>query len=549
MQTTLPAVVSAAVVCVAWATSSMAAVHDRNSQIHPPPHPRIQLSPPSESLQDQPQPLHGQGLRSHSPVQGQGGATNGSVFNVRDFGAVGDGVTDDSAAVQSAIAAAGLAGRRYSSVGWDSVASRGTVLFPTGEYLLSATLFLPVDPSFTPPDLVGQGSAMLRQVNASADIVFGSNVVVWRASGLQFLGGRNQLHIGNNNTDKGGIVVTDCGFFHAGSAGVRLLEPSRSLQPDTVGKASHLRGPPHHTLESFHGSFSTQMTVRECRFVECAQAVVNWADWTLVESVWVTTSPSMPNDTAVFENHDRMVLSHIVGVPREVLGPTTRQRWVDNYAFRLSGNGVALRDFRMGGEGNGLGGIYNFAPFTCILIQSPYSKLDLCGRIPLNASSLPNGTDTEPAGFVQVTGSVLDTHQPMVVLEEVPSKVSITESLIWDGGNFPVLGLGDGVNLSSPLFVAAFTAAVARQNAMLTYTVDGTNWNGPATSVQTLPPELLPFVPGRVEASTAPQVGVWTAGQVVWAKRPTLGLAGWLCNASGVPGQWLPFGLGAVGGL
>lgn len=45
------------------------------------------------------------------------------TFNVRDFGAVGDGATDDTEAIQAAIDAAEAAGG-------------GTVYFPAGDYLL-----------------------------------------------------------------------------------------------------------------------------------------------------------------------------------------------------------------------------------------------------------------------------------------------------------------------------------------------------------------------------------------------------------------------------
>jgi hypothetical protein len=54
--------------------------------------------------------------------------TTGSPLSVKDFGAVGDGTTDDTAAVQSAINAV--------------PASGGTVLFPAGTYALSATITL-----------------------------------------------------------------------------------------------------------------------------------------------------------------------------------------------------------------------------------------------------------------------------------------------------------------------------------------------------------------------------------------------------------------------
>lgn len=55
---------------------------------------------------------------------------NNAVFNVKDFGAVGDGATDDTAAVQAAL---------------DAVPARGRVVFPDGTYIISGLLTVPTD--------------------------------------------------------------------------------------------------------------------------------------------------------------------------------------------------------------------------------------------------------------------------------------------------------------------------------------------------------------------------------------------------------------------
>ena len=69
---------------------------------------------------------------------------DGALANVRDFGAVGDGVADDTAAIQAAI---------------DSVNKLGTVFFPNGTYKITDTLNIVYNDVWQAVNLLGVGSA------------------------------------------------------------------------------------------------------------------------------------------------------------------------------------------------------------------------------------------------------------------------------------------------------------------------------------------------------------------------------------------------------
>jgi hypothetical protein len=119
-------------------------------------------------------------------------AINGTV-NVKDFGAMGDGVADDTTAIQAAIDAAYLRGG-------------GTIHFPTGKYIVSSSLIVPQRVT-----LVGESLGFANQyVTGSAapkgSILFLANgantdVVVFRLL-LQNVGGTlTETTLGDSNVD------------------------------------------------------------------------------------------------------------------------------------------------------------------------------------------------------------------------------------------------------------------------------------------------------------------------------------------------------------
>lgn len=108
--------------------------------------------------------------------------------NVRNFGAMGNGVTDDTAAFQAAINAL--------------PASGGTVVVPTGTYMIDATKSINMR-SNTRLSLWGDATLQAIPNNAS----FAAVVKAWNVSNVEILGGKiegeRSQHLGTNGMGYG----------------------------------------------------------------------------------------------------------------------------------------------------------------------------------------------------------------------------------------------------------------------------------------------------------------------------------------------------------
>jgi hypothetical protein len=114
---------------------------------------------------------NGTNTLSSSTATATGGITSrtlanlfGDVISVKDFGAIGDGATDDTTAIQAAIAAACSHTVNGHSVG-------GIVYFPAGNYKFTSTLTITANNVYLKGD--GPGASFLYPtINATADAIY-----------------------------------------------------------------------------------------------------------------------------------------------------------------------------------------------------------------------------------------------------------------------------------------------------------------------------------------------------------------------------------------
>jgi hypothetical protein len=112
------------------------------------------------------------------------GSVDGT-YGVKDYGAKGDGSTDDTAAIQRALDAAGTAG--------------GTVEVPGGKYMIAGSLHVP-------PGVTLQG---VSEAPVWADPFIGS--VIMATGGRGNADGPSLFDLGSSSTVRGVVIINQIG--------------------------------------------------------------------------------------------------------------------------------------------------------------------------------------------------------------------------------------------------------------------------------------------------------------------------------------------------
>ena len=198
---------------------------------------------------------------------------------------------------------------------------------PAGSYYLTDTIDLS---ALANGEIRGDGYPEIIMKDENKDIFIFNSVWKLKIEGLSFHGGKNQLQLSNNNTDRTNIIISNCKFQKAGEFAIKF---GREM-------------------------VSAHVLIDACSFYSNRQVLQSTGDWVRLSNSWITTSPKM-FDQAAIVNYGCLTIDHVLGVPLvKTPRAQTKQRWIDNYGLKLT-----CRDTRFGGEGGGLPIIYNYRAY------------------------------------------------------------------------------------------------------------------------------------------------------------------------------------------
>ncbi len=233
-------------------------------------------------------------------------STPSSAHDVARFGAKGDGVADDTDAIQAAVQAAvesrsslHLKGGHWGHmVNGFNIWAVPEVVFPKGHYRITRPIVFTV-----PIHLRSLGEVTVEQANPDHEIFYFHSTARHRVEGFSFVGGKTQLRFWTNNLGPAEINVFNCTFTRSGGYAVECQSYTETKFTGTDRELDHTKpwapygvewsnGRP--TLQPNKGENlgewfnSTLFVISDSEFIDCAGAADLQCDDTSLRNCRIT---------------------------------------------------------------------------------------------------------------------------------------------------------------------------------------------------------------------------------------------------------------------
>jgi hypothetical protein len=463
-------------------------------------------------------------------------------IDVRNFGAVGDGIVDDTAAIKKAAAL---------------LSSYSTLLFPAGTYRITSTELSPIDFAGSNIRIIGDGAILQNDSDRSFGtvIISGDHVTL---EGFVFDGQNTSLNTLLVSDTASNVTIRNCEIKNcaqqAGDAtfavGILVQNGSEDVSVErcyihTI--TASITGIARGILGSGYETASThfyRLDVKDCWFEDI--------------------TPDTDGDAIVFQPddltddiHSSVINCRFVNCAKRavkiqgnnvtVIGghitlPATGYAGVSVYASRCQVRGItmsggyALHGIDIGATGSSVG---DQTTVDGVIVQ-------------MTSQSSNDGIRVYGAvDDVLISNCILDTLRNGVRLDGTGTRANILCNTIRNTTQVGVHNVGTAGSYMSQVNVigntfASITSFTVRNEGGTGWCAIGNTSDGSGTGSHGNLPTRSNFI-GNIIASqpviatgtTAPTAGTWAVGDIVIRSNPnTYGNMGWMCVTAGTPGSW-----------
>lgn len=426
---------------------------------------------------------------------------DGPIGNVKDFGAVGDDVTDDAVAIQAAVTA--ICG------------ANGTLIFPPGNYRLGATITFP-NTSFVLEGAGPTGTSVAALPSVPSTTLFdftGCNGPAKHIKNLSFKGPVTGSYGGTAVKAYGNGFLFDNCWFRGIGVGIDA-----------------------------QGSFiNTDNCVAEFCFeaIKCASALDEtiWASWTMYKN---ETDFILNGDNKTFTIRD----TNCIGTKTKVFNLSCNGVLIDGVTVQDDGTGYTPDIFEINGSQNIINNvnIHSFGNrgffFQGVgVIRNRVSNVMIY--------NIANGVlFSQASRNVMSNITIRDCQSGYGVFFDSCNE-NIIENFLFQGNDYNVrISAASENSLHNGIMSNAQTADFYFPvvNADKIYT---SNVAADFSGIASLPYKISILAGGQkqVIAPAAPTTETWAVGDVCINSAPVVGSPkGWRCTVGGTPGTWVSEG-------
>lgn len=307
--------------------------------------------------------------------------------NVQNFGAEGDGVADDTQAIQNAVNAAQTKIPSWTTrvLHWDHL-TKGSVnspdqeiVFPAGTYKVSRPI---VFGRFV--SLRGIDRVVIQATDPSQDVFYFHSTQRAIIDNLNFQGGKTQLRVWTNNIGPATLAVSHCTFADSSDFAVECRSYTkewgdlRTIKPWAPYQVEWADGVPKLTANSAEGLKSwfnsTLTTISDCRFDNTGRGIDLGCDTAAVRDCQFVTTPKLVG--AYFRFAGNIHLYNVRALAK--LAPGAQPFWIET-AQGSDCTLISVRDSAFDTDGRGISLLHSNLPPVAVGIVVENTKIKSAG--------------------------------------------------------------------------------------------------------------------------------------------------------------------------